>query len=136
MAEAKTQPTSETLASYLTRIDDPQRRVDCEKVAEMMAKIAKKPAVVWGTSIVGFGTYPVLYAGGKTADWPALAFASRANDITLYLSKTVMADEALMLALGKAKQKGGCLHIKRLADIDLKSLTTLMKRAFAEKVSS
>ena len=133
MADAKTQPTSETLASYLKRIEDPVRRADCSAVADMMAAITKKHAVVWGTSIVGFDTYEMVYAGGKTGDWPALAFAARANDLTVYLSKTVMADEALMAKLGKAKLKGGCLHIKRLADVDVATLKTLMTRAYKAK---
>jgi len=137
MAEAKTQPTTESLASYLQRIEDPARRADCEAVADLMAKVTKKPAVIWGTSIVGFGTYQMEYANGKTGDWPVLAFAARKNDITLYLSKTVMDEEDLATTLGKAKQQGGCLHIKKLSDVNPKTLKELMvKTANGKKISA
>ena len=135
MAEPKTQPTSETLASFLKRIEDTRRRADCKAVAGMMATITKAKAVVMSTGIVGFGTYDVTYAGGKTGSWPALALAPRKGDLTLYLSKTVMADSALMAALGKATQKGGCLHIKQLADVNLEALHTLMTRTYTSKTS-
>ena len=77
--------------------------------------VTKKKPVIWGTGIVGFGTYTMTYANGKTGDWPVLAFAARKDDITVYLSNTVMAAADLPNTLGKAKQQGGCLHIKKLA---------------------
>jgi len=92
MPEPKTQPTTETLASYLARIDDPVRRADCAAIAELMTKVTKKQAVIWGAGIVGFDSHTLDYANGKTGDWPLLAFAARKNDVTLYLSKTVMDD--------------------------------------------
>ncbi|WP_373059831.1 DUF1801 domain-containing protein [Gemmatimonas sp.] len=128
MAEPKTQPTTESLTSYLSRIDDPARRADCAAIAEIMTKVTKKPAVIWGTAIVGFDTYKMEYANGKTGDWPVLAFAARKNDVTLYLSKTVMDEEDLAATLGKAKQEGGCLHIKKLTDVNLKALQQLCAR--------
>jgi len=48
--------------------------------------------VIWGAGIVGFDSHTLDYANGKTGDWPLLAFAARKNDVTLYLSKTVMDD--------------------------------------------
>lgn len=128
MPEPKTQPTTESLDSYLARIEDPVRRADCAVIAEMMSKVTKQPAVIWGTGIVGFGTYAMTYANGKTGDWPVLAFAARKNDITLYLSKTVMEESDLATTLGRAKQQGGCLHIKKLADVNVKTLQHLCAR--------
>ena len=92
MPEPKTQPTTGTLASYLARIDDPVRRADCAAIAELMTKVTKKKAVIWGAGIVGFDSYNMDYANGKTGDWPLLAFAARENDVTLYLSEPAMDD--------------------------------------------
>lgn len=133
MAEAKTQPTNESLASYLARVEDPARRADCEVIAELMTKVTNKKPVIWGTGIVGFDTYTMTYANGKTGDWPVLAFAARKNDITLYLSKTVMESADLPTTLGKAKQQGGCLHLKKLSDVDLKTLKELCVQTAAAK---
>jgi len=77
MPEPKTHPTTETLALYLAHIDDPVRRADCAAIAELMTKVTKKQAVIWGAGIVGFDSYMMDYANGKTGDWPRLAFAAR-----------------------------------------------------------
>ena len=118
MAEPKTQPTTESFAAYLARIDDPARRADCSVIAELMTKVTNQQPVIWGSGIVGFDTYTMTYANGKTGDWPVLAFAARKNEITLFLSKSVMDAADLPATLGKAKQKGGCLHIKKLSDVN------------------
>ncbi len=135
MAEPKTQPTAESLDSYLARIDDPARRADCAVIADLMTKVTKQQPVIWGTGIVGFDTYTMKYANGKTGDWPVLAFAARKNDITLYLSKTVMEATDLRAILGKAKQQGGCLHIKQLADVNVSTLQDLCARTAKEKMT-
>ena len=71
---------------------------------------------MWGTSIVGFGSYELKYASGRTADWPIIGFSPRKQDLTLYVGRGI--DGTLLKALGKHKLSGGCLHIKRLDDVD------------------
>lgn len=135
MPEPKTQPTAESLASYLARVEDPARRADCAVIAELMTRVTEKPAVIWGTGLVGFGTYAMTYANGKTGDWPVLAFAARKNDVTLYLSKTVMDEADLPTTLGKATQKGSCLHIRKLADVNMKTLQQLCAQTAKAKLA-
>lgn len=133
MAEAKTKPTTESLDAYLARVGDSQRRADCAVVAEMMAHITGRPAVIWGTGIVGFGKYLMTYANGKTADWPVAAFAARAGDLTIYGMPSEATLPVLPAKLGKATRKGGCLHIKRLSDVHMPTLTSLVKQSVAAK---
>jgi len=108
-------------------------RADCAAIAALMTKVTKQPAVIWGTGIVGLGTHTMTYANGKTGDWPVLAFAARKNDVTLYLCETVMDDADLPTTLGKATHKGGCLHIRKLADVNVKTLQQLCARTTTTK---
>lgn len=128
MAEAKTKPSTESLESYLGRIVDPQRRADCAVVAELMARITGRPAVIWGTGIVGFGLYRYTYESGKTGDWPVAAFAARKNDLTIYISPSVESYPELLPSLGKYKHAKVCLYIKKLSDVDVPTLTELISR--------
>lgn len=128
MAEAKTKPTTESLDSYLDRIADPQRRADCAVVAALMARITGRPAVIWGSSIVGFGLYRYTYGNGKTGDWPVAAFAARKNDLTIYISPSVESYPELLPSLGKYKYAKVCLYIKKLSDVDVPTLTELISR--------
>ena len=129
MSEPKTRPTSETLASYLSRVADPERRKDCATLAALMQKVTGQPATIWGPEIVGFGKYRYKYANGKELDWPVTGFASRKNDLTLYvLPDASDAPPDLMARLGKYKRSKVCVYIKRLSDVDMPTLTQLIER--------
>ncbi|TNJ33433.1 DUF1801 domain-containing protein [Arenimonas terrae] len=129
MAEAKTQPTDEDPAGFLDRIEDPQRRADSHAVLAMMRQASGAPAVMWGPAIVGFGRYRLTYANGRTGDWPIIGFSPRKNDLTLYLSSDYEGHAGLMARLGKHKASKACLYLKRLADVDLTVLETLIRRS-------
>ncbi|HMJ84846.1 MAG TPA: DUF1801 domain-containing protein [Vicinamibacterales bacterium] len=116
MAEAKTRPTKQSVASFIKGVDE-ERRKDCSTLVRIMKDAVGAPATMWGTSIVGFGTYELKYADGRTADWPIIGFSPRKQDLTLYVGRGV--DGTLLKALGKHKLSGGCLYIKRLSDVDL-----------------
>jgi hypothetical protein len=125
VAEAKTKPTGENVNVFLDRVTTGDRRKDCAVLVRLMKDAAKAPAKMWGSNIVGFGSYQMEYASGRTGDWPAVAFSPRKADLTLYVSaRTVPAQ--LLKRLGKHKVSGSCLHIKRLSDVDLDVLAMLV----------
>src|ERR1051325_11999097 len=85
MAEQKTKPTDESVEDFLNRISDAERREDCFAVAKMMEEITGERPVMWGPSIVGFGTYHYKYASGREGDWPVTGFSPRKKDLTVYM---------------------------------------------------
>jgi hypothetical protein len=89
---------------------------------------------MWGTSIVGFGSYHYKYDSGREGDACLTGFSSRAGDITVYLMAAKFPKrEQLLAKLGKHKTSGGCLYIKTMSDIDPKVLEKLIAGAVAEK---
>ena len=133
MAENKTKPTDASVQSYLAAIDDDTRRKDCVALAELMAKATKHPPTMWGSSIVGFGSYHYKYESGREGDSCLVGFSSRKGDISVYGLTAAVDAEALLAALGKYKAGKGCVYIKTLADVDLKVLAQLVAGAAAEK---
>lgn len=129
MAEAKTRPTKQSVASFIKGVDE-ERRKDCSTLVRIMKDAVGAPATMWGTSIVGFGTYELKYADGRTADWPLIGFSPRKQDLTLYVGRGV--DGTLLKALGKHKLSGGCLYIKRLSDVDLAVLEKVVSASVKE----
>ena len=128
MAEAKTKRTNQKVGDFIKELADEGRRQDCAALAKLMAKAAGAKGAMYGPSIVGFGTQTITYAGGRTGEWPMVAFSPRKADLTLYVSAR-KAPAALLKRLGKHKVSGGCLHIKRLTDVDLDVLSTLVSAA-------
>ena len=125
----KTVETKASVAGFLKGIADPQRRKDCEAVAAMMTAATKEKPAMWGTSIVGFGKERYKYASGREGDWFTVGFSPRKDNITLYLIGGFRKHTDLMEKLGKVKMGGGCLYVKRLADIDQKVLKQLIGRS-------
>ncbi len=85
MAANKTQKTKASVAEFLKRIEDRERRADCKRVAKMMREATGNRAAMWGESIVGFGQYTYRYASGRSGDWPIVGFSPRKNDLTVYI---------------------------------------------------
>lgn len=81
---------------------------------------------MWGSSIVGFGSYHYKYASGREGDWFLTGFASRKRDLTIYIVSGFENYEVLLDKLGKHKTAKSCLYIKQLADLDLKVLKALV----------
>src|SRR5262245_61601351 len=132
MAELKTKRTGASVSEFIGRIADEMRRKDCRTVVELMKKATGVPPKMWGPSIVGFGDYHYKYESGREADWFVAGFASRKQDLTLYLYGGIQGRDALLKKLGKHKTGKGCLYLKRLADVDL----AVLRRLIEESVES
>lgn len=82
---------------------------------------------MWGTGIVGFGSYHYKYDSGRGGDAPQVAFAARANSISLYFSLKAEQREALLSKFGKHKSGKGCINIQKLDDVDTAILSKMIK---------
>jgi len=127
MAEPKTKPTDASVDAFLDTIEDKQRREDCKAVAQLMQKVTKAKPTMWGTGIVGFGTYHYKYASGQEADWPLVGFSPRKQNLVLYIASGFASYDGLMAKLGKHKTGKVCVYLNKLADVDQKVLKTLIE---------
>ena len=118
MAELKTRPTHASVTAFVNSIDDGGIKADAKKIAVMMRNATGKRAKMWGTSIVGYGTYLYSNSAGKNYEWPITGFSPRKQALTVYIMPGFSQFGALMKKLGKYKTGKSCLYIKRLGDVD------------------
>lgn len=126
MAELKTRPTTQSVADFLKTVADKKMRADCRVVSKMMREATGKRARLWGTGIVGFGTYDYKYASGREGSWPIVGFSPRSKNLTLYIMPGFSNFDRLMGQLGKYKTGKSCLYIRSLEDVDQKKLKALI----------
>jgi hypothetical protein len=126
MAENKTKATRASVTRFINSIEDKQKRADARKVAAMMRNATGKRAKMWGSSIVGYGTYHYKYASGREGDFMITGFSPRKQALTVYILAGFKQFDALMSKLGKFKTGKSCLYIKRLSDVDEKVLERLI----------
>jgi len=126
MAELKTQRNKASVKAFLDKNTDDATRADCEALIKLMKSVTKAEPEMWGTSIVGFGSYHYKYASGQEGDWPVSAFSPRKQNLTIYIMAGFERYPELMAKLGKYKTGKSCLYVKRLADVDAKVLRELV----------
>lgn len=97
---------------------------------ELMGRIAQKPAVMWGGSIIGFGDWHYKYESGREGDFFVIGFSPRKQQISLYLMTGFKKYDELLAKLGKHKTGKSCLYIKRLSDVDLAVLESLLQESY------
>jgi hypothetical protein len=131
MAENKTKPTAINVAAFLDACTDEARRADAKALAKPMQKVTGNEPCMWGPSIVGFGSCHYTYESGREGDMPIVGFSPRKAANVLYGTIGFAGAEALLAKLGKYTTGKGCLYIRKLADVDVKVLETLLEMAVA-----
>ena len=130
MAEAKTKPTKLSVDKFIKSQPDARVREDCAVISKLMSEATGEKPKMWGSSIVGFGSYHYKYATGREGDMPIIGFSPRKQNLTLYLLMYRFDEQAdLLKKLGKHSLGKGCLYIKRLSDVNLPTLKKLIQRA-------
>ena len=61
----KTKPTDSNVVDYLNSVENEKKRADSFAILELMAKVTGEEPIMWGDSIIGFGTYRYRYASGR-----------------------------------------------------------------------
>lgn len=125
-AELKTRVNKASVTTFLNNIDDEQKRNDCFEIMQMMKQATKEEPKMWGSSIVGFGSYHYKGKSGREGDWMLTGFSPRKQNLTLYLMGGFAEQKDLLKKLGKYKTSVGCLYIKKLDDVDKKVLKELV----------
>jgi hypothetical protein len=132
VVELKTRKSQASVAAFLARVKDAQRRKDCQAVSKLMQAATGEPPKMWGASIVGFGQ--VRYVGrSREVDWFKVGFSPRKSDLTLYLALNLDSLQSELERLGRHKRGKGCLYLRSLADVDLKVLQRMIVKAAKAK---
>lgn len=132
MAEPKTKATKNDVAAFVTKITDPTKRADTQAMIAVMKRATKNDPVMWGASIIGFGSYRYKYDSGREGDWPIIGLSPRKQNLTLYIMPGFEEFADLLAKLGPHSTGKSCLYIKRLSDVDLPTLTKIVTRSIAK----
>ena len=130
MAENKTKPSKESVHAFLARIPDLQLRKDCLSILKLMQTISRSQPVMWGSAIIGFGTYHYVYESGREGDTVVIGFSPRKQNISIYLMGGLNHVKDELSGLGKYKTGKGCLYIKSLSDVNVVVLKQIIVKAF------
>lgn len=127
MAKNKTTETDANVEEFIvSHADTEQKREDSFKLMKLMQDFTGYEPKMWGSSIIGFGSYHYKYESGHEGDAPLIGFSPRKAAISLYVFTGLTEHEYLLENLGKFKKGKACIYIKKLSDIDQNELKKLI----------
>lgn len=129
MSNLKTKPEKTDPKDFIASVESNQKRRDAEKLLEIMTKITGEKPVMWGPSMIGFGSYHYKYESGREGDWFLTGFSPRKANLSIYIMAGFSRYDELMANLGKYKTGVSCLYVKKLDDIELDVLKELIKQS-------
>lgn len=133
MAEIKTKKTNKSAAAFIATVEPKEKRDDAKKLLAIFKEATGMPPKMWGTSIVGYGSYHYKSERSRQqGDWPLTGFSPRKQNLTLYIMPGFKEYGALLKKIGPHKKSVSCLYIKRLSDIHIPTLKTLIMKSVKE----
>jgi hypothetical protein len=130
MATQKTLENDSSVAEFLNTVSDVQKRGDCLALVKIISKVTGHEPKMWGTSIIGFGSYHYRYGSGHEGDSCIVGLSPRKQNITLYLMGGFHTNPELLQKLGKYKTGKGCLYINSLDTVDVNVLEQIIRDSF------
>jgi Domain of unknown function (DU1801) len=132
VSEPKTKPTEVSAESHIAAITNEEQRNDALALVALMRRVTRQEPRMWGPSIVGFGSYHYKYSSGHEGDSALAGFAVRGRELVVYTEADFEGRDVLLAKLGKHKTGKVCVYIRRLANVDLTVLETLVARSIVE----
>ncbi len=130
MAEIKTTKNATSVTDFLANVSDEQRQSDAHTICAIMTAATGEQPAMWGSSIVGFGSFRYASASGRKGEYLALGFSPRKASLTVYIMDGFEPYGDLMARLGTFTTGKSCLYIKKLADVDQEVLRDLITTSF------
>ena len=128
-ASQKTLQTGADAEAFIAAVPNDARREDARTLCGLLADWTGEPPLMWGPSIVGFGSYRYRYESGREGTAALVGFSPRKANLVVYLVGGI-GDRypELLERLGPHRTGKGCLYVKRLDDVDRDVLRELVER--------
>ena len=124
-----------SVLEFIQTIELKQRHVDALELLAIFAEVTSHEAVLWGSSIIGYGSYSYQTADTNTHQFMRTGFSPRKQNLVLYIMGGFNEFEEKMQLLGKFKTGKSCLYINKLSDVDEQVLRELIQLSLDEMAS-
>jgi len=128
--ELKTKVNDSSVVDFLNAVENEQKRDESFQLLDFLSEVSGEEPKMWGSNIIGFGTYHYKYASGQEGDWMKVGFSPRKQKFSIYIMSGFDELQDSLSQLGKHKTGKGCLYVNKLGDIDMNVLKELIKESF------
>ena len=122
----KTQPTDVSVEAFLSDVQPDRKREEARELDRLFRKVTGWNPVMWGPTMIGYGSYHYLYDSGREGDMLATGFSPRRAKHSIYVLPGYYDYSAILDRLGKHTKGKSCLYINKLGDVNLDVLAELI----------
>jgi hypothetical protein len=127
MAETKTKPTLVTPEEFFATVTPDSRQAEARTLDAMFRRVTGWNPVMWGPTMVGYGSYTYRYASGHGGSSLATGFSPRKAELSVYVMPGYAEHAEILSRLGPHRMTKACLYIKQLDKIDMSVLEELIR---------
>lgn len=131
MSQNKTVPSNASVQAFVAAVDNEQRRRDTRELIALMREITGEEGRMWGSSLVGFGSYHYRYASGREGDFFLTGLSPRKTALAVYIMPGFGRYQAQLQRLGPHKTGRSCLYLKSLDAVDRNVLAEIIRDSVA-----
>ena len=128
----KTTETQVSVTDFINSyVESDLKKSDSFQLVELMTEWSGFEPKMWGSTIIGFGSYNYKYPSGHEGSAPLIGFSPRKAEFSLYVYSPTEENERLLNDLGQFKMGKACIYIKKLSDIDISTLKQICEKSIA-----
>ena len=126
MSKNKTLPTKVLVEDFLSEVQPDKKRGEALELDRLFRKVTGWTPVMWGPTMIGYGSYHYRYDSGREGEMLATGFSPRKAKHSIYVLPGYSDYGTILDRLGKHSKGKSCLYINKLEDIDLDVLAELI----------
>ena len=132
-AALKTKPTDADVTAFIETVEPERRKAEAYQLIDLFRKVTGEEPKIWGSDMIGFGSYHYKYESGREGTSLRIGFSPRKAKLSIYLMGAYCTPEAqaeqdrLFGLLGKHSVGKSCIYINRLEQVDLAVLEQLVR---------
>lgn len=127
--EQKTKETEASVVEFIESVESLKKREDAYQLLKIFEETSGYEAKMWGSSIIGFGSYHYKYPTGHEGDAPLVGFSPRKAKISLYFATGDTEREKILERFGKHTTGKACVYINKIDDINVEVLKELITQS-------
>lgn len=132
MADNKTRPTAASVQDFIDGLESERRRSEAHELDALFRRVTGWRPVLWGDSLIGYGSYHYRYESGREGDMLATGFSPRKARHSIYILPGYADYGRILDRLGKHAKGKSCLYVNKLSDIDLDVLAELIENGLRD----
>ncbi|MEL6583012.1 MAG: DUF1801 domain-containing protein [Pseudomonadota bacterium] len=117
------------VAAFLESVEPAGRREDALLLMPIMERASGETARLWGTNLIGFGSYDYTYKSGHSGTWFRTGFGPGKGKMSVHIMPGYDDYSEELSRLGPYKKGASCLYLGRLSKVDLGVLEEIVEKS-------